>query len=272
MIKDINGLIETIVGELRKFSDGAVVGLSGGVDSTVIACLCASAFEPPNVIGVHMPYNDKDVNSFNLRSRMIAKDLSIEEILCPVGAIADAICNVINLDTPGDLSEVNKGNARSRARMNVLYGLSHHLSEKTDSRYRVIGTGNLSEDFIGYDTKGGDALCDIFPIGELFKSEVYQLAEHYNEIYKGALSEVIASTPSAGLWDGQTDEEELGFTYNDMEPAIRSMRKEIDGVVVLGTGHIKEMSPIQTFVLEMHVKNKHKHEAPKTLSIRRFCN
>ena len=88
-----------------------------------------------------------------------------------MGEIADAIIEQISIDD-FELTALNKGNARSRARMSVLYGVAHNLSNKfPNKRVRVIGTGNLSEDYIGYDTKGGDALADIFPIGELFKSD-----------------------------------------------------------------------------------------------------
>jgi NAD+ synthase len=150
-------------------------------------------------------------------------------------------------------------------RMVALYTVAHELnSHLTNKRVRVIGTGNLSEDFIGYDTKGGDALCDIFPIGELYKSEVYQLAEYFVE--QGDIEPyMIDYTPSAGLWDGQTDEEELGFSYNDMEPAIRKMRS--------ATGKLEctdplTLSTVEKFVYDRHLANKHKHEAPPVIELR----
>ena len=96
-------------------------------------------------------------------------------------------------------------------------------TEKTQAiskRVRVLGTGNASEDLIGYDTKGGDALADLFVIGDLFKSEVYQLAEFYK-----VPKSILTAAPSAGLYEGQTDQDELGFGYDELEPALASLHR-----------------------------------------------
>lgn len=267
MIKDVNGLIENITTELRKFTDIAVVGLSGGADSTLVSTLCVQAFGANNVLGIHMPYNDIDHQTFNTRSQKLSAKLGIKSHVMPVAGIADAIVGTVSKDL-GVCTMLNSGNARSRARMTVLYAVSNCMAEaNSGKRVRVIGTGNLSEDYIGYDTKGGDALCDIFPIGELFKSEVYQLLEHFRD--KGVISEDhIDRFPSAGLWDGQTDEVELGHSYNAMEPYIKTLRlipsAELHKVVARDS--------IEQFVINRHLANKHKHEAPPTLTIRQFCD
>ena len=151
---------------------------------------------------------------------------------------------------------------RARTRMLMLYGCCHHLESVLNKSCRVIGTGNLSEDYIGYDTKGGDALADFFPIGDLYKSEVYQLLEYYRDI--GILDEEsINRIPSAGLWDGQTDEEELGYSYDEIEKGIRNhiSRLEYTGV-----------NNIFSFVDKKHKQNKHKHQAPPVISLREFCD
>jgi NAD+ synthase len=124
-----------------------------------------------------------------------------------------------------------------------------------------MGTGNLSEDFIGYDTKGGDALADIFPIGQLFKSEVYKVLEYFRD--NGKITEaMINRVPSAGLWENQTDEAELGCSYDAMEPAVRFILKNYSTI------DESSLSDMQRFVWKRHLANKHKHEAPYVVTLR----
>lgn len=277
MIKDIEGLKNKIANEIQKEVDIAVIGLSGGVDSALTACLCVEALGKENVIGVHMPYGEVDTSTFNLSSRAVANDLGIKQMSVPIGIIANCINSsvqdAIKRLNGDNLSILNKGNARSRARMAILYGIAHHYNEVLNRKVRVIGTGNLSEDYIGYDTKGGDALCDIFPIGSLLKSEIYQLVETYKDILisKEVLEPIIQRAPSAGLWEGQTDEQELEYTYEQMEPAIKQLLvfqdKELSAVV----GHAA-LSDVERYVAKRHLTNSHKHEAPKVITVREFCD
>lgn len=266
MIPDCETLLRHVTNEIKALTDIAVVGLSGGADSSLTAILSSQALGKESVYGVSMPYNEVDEKTFNALSAQLAEKIEINHLIRPVGTIADAINQQIHVDDPSKLTDTNKGNSRSRARMCILYGVAHDLSSRfPDKRVRVIGTGNLSEDFIGYDTKGGDALADFFPIGDLFKSEVYQLLEHFRD--KGLIDEAnINRTPSAGLVADQTDEKDLGHTYNEMEKGIRFCMKHYD------TMQNQTLDPITTFVWQRHLAHKHKHEAPPALKLRALCD
>lgn len=262
---NVEAVIEQLKEDIRKNVDTAVVGLSGGADSFLVMLLSAEALGKENVYALSMPYSDLDIRTFNNLSTMYAEHIGVNHHVVGIGDIAKSLTQTISgIIGPGKddaLSTLNAGNARSRARMCVLYGYAHHLNEKLKNRVRVMGTGNLSEDFIGYDTKGGDALADIFPIGHLFKSEVYKTLNYFRD--KGKITEkMINRIPSAGLWENQTDEDELGYSYDEMEPAIRH--------ILLNYNTIDEssLSEIQRFVWKRHVNNKHKHEAPYVVTLR----
>jgi len=266
MIPDCERLLQYIYNEISNITDFAVVGLSGGADSSLTAILCSQSLGKEAVFGISMPYNDVDVKTFNTLSAQLAEKIQINHLVRPVGAIADAINQQVHFDSTAELTDTNRGNARSRARMCVLYGIAHNLASRfPKKRVRVIGTGNLSEDFIGYDTKGGDALADFFPIGELFKSEVYQLLEYFRD--SGLIEEAnINRVPSAGLETGQTDEKDLGYTYNEMERGVRFCLRHY--------GNMAEQSldPVTEFVWKRHLTHKHKHEAPPAIKLRALCD
>ena len=278
--------IETIKDELKNFTDIAVIGLSGGADSTLVATLCVEALGPENVYGYGMPYNNLDKNTFNTRSSKLANKLGINYTELPITRAVNAAAEDSDYEGYEGISALNLGNIKSRMRMIYLYTLNQRIAEKTGKRCRVIGTGNLSEDFIGYDTKGGDALADIFPIGQLFKSEVYKLLDYFVE--KEILNEyLIDRVPSAGLEDGQTDEQDLGYSYNEMQPAIDLLLhnkilykypESFEGIKRAGKPGVtkKERIPytdreweIIQFVWDRHIKNRHKHDAPKVIPLRK---
>jgi len=265
---NISEVVEHICNEIKAFTDITVIGLSGGADSTLVACLCKQALGRENVYGIGMPFNEFDRETFNDVSESLASKLGVNYYVKPVTNIADSIDKQILIpELCPELTPVNSGNSRSRARMCVLYGVAHSLSTSCNKRVRVMGTGNLSEDFIGYDTKGGDALGDLFPVGELYKSEVYKFLDYFVE--NGLIeSKHVNKTPSAGLEDGQTDEEDLGFTYDEMELGIRFCRGNLKNMPVI----IKSISTVGEFVWNRHLCNKHKHEAPPTIGVRKFLD
>jgi NAD+ synthase len=259
----INRVIGTIQSAILKNMDIAIIGNSGGVDSTLLTTLAVEALGVANVYGFGMPANAFDEDTFNSRSQRLANKLGYHYQVAPIGTAVATTRDMIE-DVIGEhLSSLNFGNIKSRMRMVFLYSFAAALAESTGKRVRVLGTGNLSEDFIGYDTKGGDALADIFPIGRLFKSEVYQLAGYY--VSKGTLTEdLIDRIPSAGLEDGQTDETDLGYTYDSMEEAIRFFENHPEELDVLDFGITPKVA---TFVKKRHLANKHKHEAPPVVQI-----
>lgn len=262
---NIEAVIRTIKNDIRNNVDTAVVGLSGGADSFLVMLLSAEALGKENVHAFSLPYSETDINTFNSKSKMYAEHIGVNHRIISIGdtakALTSAVAEASGLGSPDRVSTLNAGNSRARARMCILYGVAHHLADTLNNRVRVMGTGNLSEDFIGYDTKGGDALADIFPIGELFKSEVYKILEHFRD--NGTITEeMINRVPSAGLWEDQTDEDELGYTYNEMEPAIRKIMSTYDSI------DESTLSDIERFVWQRHLANKHKHEAPYVVSLR----
>lgn len=270
MITNISELLEVVYRNIRAQMDVAVIGMSGGADSTLCAILCREALGKDKVFSLHMPMTARDREYFNSNSLAAAKALGIHAQTIPIEPIVAPLNSALEQDSTWagqadlaaePLSPTNLGNSRARVRMCLLYGAGHHLGSLLQQRVRVIGTGNLSEDYIGYDTKGGDALGDVFIIGDLFKSEVYQLLDHFANTI-GFPAELIDRVPSAGLWQGQTDEGELGYSYNEMEGSIRKLK--LDGR--------EPESEIDRFVAARHKAHKHKHEAPPVIPLRHHCD
>ena len=159
------------------------------------------------------------------------------------------------------VSTLNSGNMRSRMRMVALYTTCRQWEEQKGGRVRVVGTGNYSEDAIGFQTKGGDNTCDFFPLGSLFKSEVYQLLEYFRDT--GLITEeMINRTPSPGLWDGHLDETELGFRYNDIEPSLRRLM----------VGEVDKTNELDNKVYQMYLSGLHKVEPAPVFQLREFCD
>ena len=205
---------ETILAFLRSHAldhghDGGVVGLSGGIDSALVAHLAAQALGPDRVLGVLLP-DPECPASLRRETEAFADALGIERRTLPIGPIEEEFRRLL----PEVADRVTRGNTKARIRMIVLYALARE-------RHRVVlGTGNKSELLLGYFTKYGDGGVDVQPIADLYKTEVRALAAQ-----RGLPAAIRDRPPSAGLWEGQTDEEELGLPYDAIDPILRGLER-----------------------------------------------
>lgn len=181
---------------------GAVVGISGGIDSAVTAALCVRALGRDRVIGVWLPAYSMDVHAED--SKRLAEAIDLHLVTVDVGPAYDALVPVIEGVLP--IGDKTKGNTKARLRMTTLYAIANQKG------YLVADTCNLSEVHVGYMTKGGDGLADFNPVASLTKHEMRILAAEL-----GVPDSIITKPPSADLWEGQTDEQEMGFTYEDLD-------------------------------------------------------
>ncbi len=184
-----------------------VIGLSGGIDSSVVATLCVKALGKENVKGVMLPYKTSHPDSLN-DAKKVAEFLGINYEIIDISPMVDAYFEQYKKDA----SALRKGNLKARERMCVLYDLSAQYFGL------VVGTGNKSELMVGYMTQYGDGASAFEPIGHLYKTEVFEIAEILN-----LPQEIITKKPTADLWQGQTDEEELGITYSNLDKILNEI-------------------------------------------------
>jgi NAD+ synthase len=195
-------------------SDGLVFGLSGGIDSAVVARLSQIAM-PDRCVGVIMPCHSNPQDEAD--ARLVADHFGLRTLRVPLDDPFDALTSRVDdafaaaswarpHATDDVKAQMPRANVKPRLRMTTLYFVANRLN------YLVAGTGNRSEIAIGYYTKYGDGGVDLLPIGRLVKREVWDLAREL-----GVPQPVIEKAPSAGLWLGQTDEAEMGFTYAELE-------------------------------------------------------
>ena len=211
---DCDSVLEKIEGFIRDriASAGrncAVVGLSGGVDSTVTAYLCCRVLGREKVRGIILPYKGSHPDSIAPAEGVVEK-LGIQSSSIDITGAVDACA-----DHCTDPDRVRKGNIIARVRMIFLYDQAH-LHDGL-----VVGTTNKTELLLGYLTKYGDGGVDIEPLAGLYKTQVWQLAGHL-----GVSEDIIEKPPTADLWEGQTDEGELGFTYRDVDRLFHALYEE----------------------------------------------
>ena len=231
--KETNNIIEFIKDYYKKNNlKGAVLGLSGGKDSAVVAALLSHAIGSENIIGVTLPCHSKEQDK---------KDAKIVSDYYNIKLYNLDLTNIYNLFKEGFTKEFNSDtlkdsdiNIKPRLRMTTLYYIAQSLPG-----YLVVGTSNLSESYVGYFTKGGDNVCDISPLGNLTVSEVIKIGEYLN-----VPKEVLYKAPSDGI-SSQTDEEKLGVTYDEIE-------KHLNG----------EDTPNKEKILRLHNSSRHKFNIP----------
>ncbi len=218
-----------------------IIGLSGGVDSTLSAFLAAEALGTENVLGVIMPYRESNPQS-QADAEKVVNVLGIRSEVVDISPMVDAY-----LSRYSDPGRIRSGNVMARQRMIVLYDLS------TREQGLVIGTSNKTETLLGYTTLYGDNACAINPLGDLYKTQVWQLAAAM-----GIPREIIEKPPSADLWKGQTDEGELGFTYREVDRLLYYMideRRTPEELEQMGFPH-KFITSVRTVIRKTQFKRR----------------
>ncbi|WP_226040192.1 NAD+ synthase [Natrinema sp. DC36] len=227
-------------------ADGAVLGLSGGIDSTLTGYLAVEALGAENVHGLVLPATVSSEGNMSDAER-VARDLEISYDVIEIEPIVDSLLSVYP-EAEGDREAI--GNARARVRAVLNYLVANHESRL------VLGTGNRSEAAVGYFTKYGDGAVDCHPIGTLYKGQVRQLARHV-----GVPEELAAKTATAELWADQTDEDELGISYETLDDILAA---HVDGPLsVAATARLLEVDKETVErVRGMYERSEHKRNAP----------
>jgi NAD+ synthase len=196
--KILTGFIHTEI--TRAGFSRAVIALSGGVDSSLSCYLAAEALGPENVLAIRMPYKLSSQDSLE-HAQMVIDDTGVQSLTVAITDMVDPL-----FEQFPDCDRIRRGNAMARARMIVLYDQSAAF------KGLAIGSGNKTEILLGYTTLYGDSACALNPLGDLYKTQVRQLAGAV-----GMPNTIINKPPTADLWEGQTDEGELGFTYDEVD-------------------------------------------------------
>lgn len=199
--KILTGFIKTEIS--RAGFSKAVLGLSGGIDSALACYLAAEALGAENVMTVRMPYKTSSQDSLD-HAQLVIDALKVQSLTIPITEMVDPL-----IDRFPEMDPRRKGNIMARQRMIILFDQSEAF------KGLVIGTGNKTEILLGYSTLYGDSACAINPLGDLYKAQVRQLSRDM-----GVPAPILDKAPSADLWVGQTDEKELGFTYEEADKIL----------------------------------------------------
>lgn len=244
--------IEAVAGDIARWlreyvaaadARGYVVGISGGIDSATVAALCQKAVGE-EVLGVMLPCHSPDEDK--AMARLVVDALNLRRLTVDLSDIYDDLVAAL----PPGLGKMAYANIKPRLRMISLYSLAQ------SHNYLVAGTGNKSELMVGYFTKWGDGGVDLEPMGDLYKSQVRLLAQTL-----GVPQAVIDRPPTAGLWAGQTDEGEMGMTYDELDSVLAAVEKghpeEVDPDLlervqhmIRATAHKRSMPPIYHLTAE----------------------
>ena len=243
-IEETTGFIAEKVDEAG--ADGVVVGLSGGIDSATTSALAVEAVGADAVRGLVLPADatpDRDVED----ARDHATDFGIEYETIDVQPVVDRFLD----EYPTDVDDTEAvGNLAARVRMCYNYLVAN------DERRLVVGTGNRSELLVGYYTKYGDGGVDVLPIGGLYKTEVREVAREL-----GVAERIVEKTPTAGLWEDQTDEEELGAPYADVDDFLRVYVDEDASVEEASDAAGIDVETAQRLA-DLYRRSEHKRKTP----------
>ena len=232
---DVEKITAEVVAWIRQFFDkngndcNAIIGVSGGKDSSVAAALCVKALGKDRVIGLIMPnYKQSDLSD----ACDLANHLGIQYHIVDIGEAVDDILEELLIQTGVKLSEQTITNIPPRIRMSTLYAFSQSMNG------RVVNTCNLSEDWVGYSTRYGDSVGDFSPLSNLTATEVVEIGK-----YLGLPKHLVEKVPSDGLC-GKTDEDNLGFTYSELDSYIRDGIKG-DNADKIDAMHYKNLFKLQ---------------------------
>lgn len=232
----------------QKFSK-VVIGVSGGIDSTTALFLLAKSVPAENIYPVHLPY-------FQSHRNLVTKILDKLKIprqnrfFISIQKPVDVFKSLLKISEANELGKIRLGNIMARIRMIILYDLAKKL------KALVCGTENKSEHLLGYFTRFGDEASDFEPIQHLYKTQVYELAK-----YLKVPNEVISAEPTAGLWSGQTDEGQFGFTYQEADQVLHlyfEKKQPLEKIKKLGFRNASK-------IIDFSKSNLFKHRTPYVL-------
>ena len=246
-----NELVEFLRESFKKagFSK-AVLGLSGGIDSALVAYLLRDALGKENVLAIMMPYKSSNPDSLN-HAKLVVEDLGINSKTIEITDMIDAY-----FKNEKEASSLRMGNKMARERMSILFDYS------SKENALVVGTSNKTEIYLGYSTQFGDSACALNPIGDLYKTNIWDLSR-----YLKIPNELIEKKPSADLWEGQTDEQEMGLTYKEADQVLYRMLEENKTVKeILAEGFSKDL--VDNIVRRMN-RSEYKRRMPLIAKIKR---
>ena len=228
----------------------AVLGLSGGIDSALVAYLLRDALGKENVLAIMMPYKSSNPDSLN-HAKLVIEDLGINSKTIEITDMIDAY-----FKNEKEATSLRMGNKMARERMSILFDYS------SKENALVVGTSNKTEIYLGYSTQFGDAACALNPVGDLYKTNIWDLSR-----YLKIPNELIEKKPSADLWEGQTDEQEMGLTYKEADQVMYRLLEENKTVEeVLAEGFNKDL--VDNIVRRMN-RSEYKRRMPLIAKIKR---
>ncbi|AIY89421.1 NAD+ synthase [Geoglobus acetivorans] len=231
-------------------ADGVVVALSGGIDSSVVAYLSVRALGPEKVFGLLLPEKGVTPAEDIEDALEVCKRLGIEHRIIEINPIVDKYSEIL-----GDSDSLAFANIKPRVRMSLIYYHANRMNRV------VAGTGNKSELKTGYFTKYGDGGVDFLPIGDLYKTEIFEFAE-----YLGIPERIVKKKPSARLWRGQTDEGEMGISYDKLDRILKGIESGLKKEEIVEKAGVAAEDVEK--VIEMVEKSRHKRELPPIAPVR----